>query len=674
MRIVKRILIGFLVLFTVFLSDVKEGYCNNVGGNSGSTANSGDMKGTGSKKTSQSSPLDYGLRFSLVNNTGAYDGKIIGKSVDLFHLKNWGNKSFGNKDGEIIHSRYGTSKVEYLRGKKKLDLHDEHYLSKDGGYAKWYKDIWKVFGYKMARKKDKKAWVLEKKHRKKLTEYMGVTKEQYFDPDNRLVVEPIFYFYMEGKYYGLTATEIGLFDHLLENKNGAGLGKYKSKRSIKSHQGGRSHSAIPAADYLEHEKWGIDKPTIAQKRKGYIYNNNEMINKMGISVFHFIKPTDPPKKPKIENVDYIYRCDTDVFTSVELTMKSEANPDNPLSVDFEIPGVGTLTASGIYCPKGYKQLVWVRWHTPSEPCDMSIRISSNIGGTATIKAKIEEKTPWEPHNPVADDKRPLDLDEFQMNADPDKSKYAKIKEKKKTIWSRWEIVEHQPRGDFRNWKEIRHYKTDKDGHSYYSHSTYVAIWDEKAYWSFGEHEYRTDTAPDGSSVTYIVNGRTPSNPTYYTAEIKKLEMKVKPAKTCKKENPDERYIKSGYGIEADITSDVYSNETSNVTGFQTSKYLFPEFNYKKYWRLGDKTEEKNIRDTISGKIQLPKNWYSYTGYFGYTDGRYHFLPIWYPDGNYKVYAKVYDCWTPAGELRCKITSDITCKGAMWDDWHVQIVK
>ena len=172
----------------------------------------------------------------------------------------------------------------------------------------------------------------------------------------------------------------------------------------------------------------------------------------------------------------------------------------------------------------------------------------------------------------------------------------------------------------------------------------------------------------------MVNGRTPSEPTYYTAQLKKIEMKIKPAQTCKRENPDERFIKSGYGIEADIASSVYSNESSNVTGFQTSKYLFPEFNYKKYWRLGDKTEQKNIRGTIKGKIQLPKNYYSYTGYFGYSDGRYHFLPIWYPDGNYKVYAKIYDCWTPAGELRAKVTADITCKGAMWDDWHVQIVK
>ena len=675
MRMFKRVLIGVLFICSVLMLNTKDGLCSgDISGNSGSTQNGGNMHHVGGRKTSQSSPFDYGIRFSLVNNTGGYDGKIIGRTVDLFHLKNWGNKSFGNKDLEIIHSKHGTSKVEYLRGKKKLDLHDEHYLSKDGGYAKWYKDIWKVYGSGMARKSHKKKWLTEKKNAKVLMKYMNVTKSQFYNRNNYLVVEPIFYFYMEGKYYGLTATEIGLFDYLMENKNGVGLGKYKSNRSIKSHQGGRSHSAIPAADYLQIDKWGIEKPTAMQKRRGYRYSNSEIINKMGISIFRFLKPDTPPPDPVIENVDYIYRCDTDVFTSVELTMKSEANPNNPLSVDFNIPGVGTVTASGIYCPKGYKQLVWVQWHTPKQPCDMNIRVSSNIGGSATIKARVEENTQWEPHNPVADDERPIDLDEFQMNISPDKSKYAKIKEKKKTIWSRWEIVEYHPRGDFRYWKEIKHYSTDSDGHSYYDYSTYEAIWDENPYFSFGQHEYTTNTAPDGSSVTHVVNGRTPSEPTYYTAQLKKIEMKIKPAQTCKRENPDERFIKSGYGIEADIESSIYSNESSNVTGFQTSKYLFPEFNYKKYWRLGDKTERKNIRGTIKEKMQLPKNYYSYTGYFGYSDGRYHFLPIWYPDGNYKVYAKIYDCWTPAGELRAKVTADIICKGAMWDDWHVQIVK
>ena len=34
---------------------------------------------------------------------------------------------------------------------------------------------------------------------------------------------------------------------------------------------------------------------------------------------------------------------------------------------------------------------------------------------------------------------------------------------------------------------------------------------------------------------------------------------------------------------------------------------------------------------ITDKISFPKNWYSYQGYHNYNNGRYHFLPIWYPD-------------------------------------------
>lgn len=612
---------------------------------------------TGSKGTSTHYANDYGVRFSLVNVSDATNGKIIGHSVDFYNIDK-GELSKKN----VIHSINGGTKLQYIRGRLKFALNDRNYVDSQGGHAYHYDKIWKVYGSGAASKKAKKDWILNKKHAKKLMKCLGVTKEQFKDKNNRLVIEPVCYFFMEGRYYGLTPTEIGLFDYQLSK--GGKMDGFESNRSIRSHQGGWTHHVVPISNYLQKSKWGIDAPTGSLIRSGVRYTDAQMINTMGIGYFHFLGKKDKPKIVDIGTYDYIYRCDTDVFTSVELTLSSEANPDSPLNVDFVIPGIGTITAGNIYCPKGYKQLVWVKWHTPKEPTDMIIFVGGNKGAGAEIKVRVEEKTPWEPHNPVADDTRPLDLDEFQMNADISKSKYAKITEKKKTVWSRWEIVEYQPQGDFKEWKEIRHYNT----------STYEDIWDEDPYWSFGEHEYATSTAPDGSSVTYVVNGRTPTSPRYYEAKLKKLEMKVHPAKTCEKQNPDKSIIKSGYGIEADITSEIYSNESSNVTGFQTSKYLFPEFNYKKYWRLGDKTEENRANKNINSKIQLPKNLYSYTGYFGYTDGRYHFLPIWYPDGNYKVYAKVYDCWTPTGELRGKVTADITCKGAMWDDWHIQIVK
>lgn len=653
MRIFKNILLG--LIFVLFFSINVWG--TNTGGNSGGHDNSGHMGGNGTVKNN-SIATDYGIRFSLVSNDRGYEGKIIGRSVDWYreNRNDWKSKN-------IIHSKDGTTKIEYLNGNKRLNLTDKDYNADMGGYAYHYKDIWKVYGNGRAVKSQKKAWLKQKKHIRALISNMNVTMEQFCNPKNRIVVEPIFYFHFEGDYYALTAHEIALKDKELLKAG---------KLNIRKKQGSRSHGAVPSADYLQKDKWGIPALPKSYARSGLRYSNDVIMRYMGISIFHPIgESLNEP--PKIETFDYVYRCDTEVYTSVNLTMGSDATPDSPLNVSFEIPNNGTINATGIYAPKGYEQLAWVRWRTPKKPADIIINVYSNKGGNNQIKVRIEENLPWEPHNPTATDIKPTDYKEFKPDYNPNESKYCKMPENKSLVWSKWEILDYQPLGDFLYWKEIRHYTTDDDGNRVYSHSSYEDVWDENPYWSFGEHEYTTDTAPDGSSVTYIVNGRAPSYPTYYTAYIVDKYMKLKPAKTCEKANTDERLIKSGYGIEAKVFSNISTNAGGEVTGFQTSKFMFPEFNYSKYWRLGDRTEQKR-QAGIYETIELPINYYSYTGYHDIIKARYHFLPVWYPNGSYKVFVKAYDCWTPAGELRFKTTSDIMCKGSLWDDWHIQVVR
>ena len=65
-------------------------------------------------------------------------------------------------------------------------------------------------------------------------------------------------------------------------------------------------------------------------------------------------------------------------------------------------------------------------------------------------------------------------------------------------------------------------------------------------------------------------------------------MDVHPASTASRANPDKNSVKRGYGIGADISMKIKGNGIGAVTGFQTSRYFFPEFNYKKYWRWGDR--------------------------------------------------------------------------------------
>lgn len=612
----------------------------------------GGPKGRG---TSQNYSIagDFGIRFSLVDKK---TGQQIGHSVDYFKLDN------KQKKGKILHSLKGETKINYKKFGAELKGKKARYLADQGGYAYYKSNLWNVVDYagrKRAGREFIMKWV-QSKHSVQLAQRMKVSLAEFKSPDNRVVIEPIFYFTLGGEYYGLTAHEIALVDS-------ATGGKIRAKHVSRSHQN------FPLALYLKKGRFTISKHNGQVKR----FSNAEIVERLGIGIIG-AKDKLMEEPPKLTTYDYIYRCDTDVYTSVELTAQSDSTPDNPLDVTFYIPSVGNYEVNYVYAPAGYSQLVWVKWHTPNTPMELEILVRSNKGVGKTLKADIRKKVPWEPQNPKADDKKPVNLTDFQINFNPNNSNTTKMKEVKKTSWSKWEIVEYQPRGDFLRWDSVDHYKweTGSDGkqHRVFDYTSYHDIWDEKPYWSFGKHDYTTSTAPDGSSVTYVVNGRTPTEPTYYQAEIGKATLNVKPAKTCKKQNPDPKFIKSGYGIEADLELEVKGNGRNDVTGFQSAKYFFPEFNYKKYWRFGERIDRMVTVGKITDKLKLPKNWYSYTGYHGYTDGRYHFLPIWYPDGNYKVHTNVYDCWTPAGELKVKAENKITCKGAMWDDWHIQIEK
>ena len=110
------------------------------------------------------------------------------------------------------------------------------------------------------------------------------------------------------------------------------------------------------------------------------------------------------EEPEVDEFDYEYRVDTDVITSVEVS-GGQSDPDNPVTVQFIIEG-NTYTVSNVYYPEGDSQLVWVKWHTPDEPCVCTIRVRVQGGGTAqsTITANIVDLDGNDPPNPVADDR------------------------------------------------------------------------------------------------------------------------------------------------------------------------------------------------------------------------------------------------------------------------------
>ena len=68
-------------------------------------------------------------------------------------------------------------------------------------------------------------------------------------------------------------------------------------------------------------------------------------------------------------------------------------------VRFVIQG-RTYTVSNVYYPDGDSQLVWVKWHTPSEPCVITIAVSVSGGGTAqsTITCNVVDLDGNDPPN------------------------------------------------------------------------------------------------------------------------------------------------------------------------------------------------------------------------------------------------------------------------------------
>jgi hypothetical protein len=75
-------------------------------------------------------------------------------------------------------------------------------------------------------------------------------------------------------------------------------------------------------------------------------SNTDIISSLGIGIVRF---TEQPEELVITDYDYEYRVDTDVITSVEIS-GGQADPDNPVSVQFNIDG-RSYTVSEVYYPE-----------------------------------------------------------------------------------------------------------------------------------------------------------------------------------------------------------------------------------------------------------------------------------------------------------------------------------
>lgn len=371
--------------------------------------------------------------------------------------------------------------------------------------------------------------------------------------------------------------------------------------SLRSKMVSLSHKNLPLAMFLETPDLGYPA---WDGSKNTPASDTDIITSLGLGVVRFNEA--PPEPTEVSTTDYEYRVNTEVITSVTVR-GGQADPDNPVTVSFNIGGQ-TYTVSGVYYPAGDSQLVWVRWTTPSAPQTMIIHVSVTGSGSAsqgTITAKIVNLAGNDPPNPVANDRN----DSYTATSVPSK---AQMTSASWGIWRPW-------------W------------HAYWVwHSTGEdsGYWCDHGWWEFDWISY---TASLSATMSIVPDAKDP------TAGGKTM--------------------KSGYGINQTTTANVSTNQSSAVTRAQTAVTYFPEFQYKKYWRLLEQTQSR-----YNARFEFASNKYST------YKRRTHFTPIWMPDGNYTPYTWLLDCWTPAGMLSMNLTDSVKIQGNLWSDWHIAPVK
>ncbi len=434
--------------------------------------------------------------------------------------------------------------------------------------------------------------------------YCGFDYDTLLGGEYKVMVEPLAFVTFQGIRTAMTATEAALYDRLLGG-------------TMQQRMPSLSHKNLPLAIFLETSDLGFPAWTGSKTER---VSNDNIISSLGVGIVRFNEVISP------ESVDYEYRVDTDVITAVTVS-GGQSDPDNPVTVSFHINGA-TYSVSNVYYPEGSSQLVWVKWHTPPTPQIINISVSASGGGTpgkGTIVAKIVDLDGYDPPNPTANDRN----DGYSAS----NAVLPSFPGKTSASWSVWYAWWYE------NW-----------------------VWHSDWQWNDGDHD---STCPAGCTTDHGEwedegewkdDGWWEFDRSYYNASFF-ANMSLTP--DDKSPTAFATTIKSGYGVNIEVSASASSNDSAAITEPQTAVSYFPEFYYQTYWRLLERTSSG-----MSSVFEFKRNVYST------YDRRTHFTPIWMKDGTYTVYTYALDCWTPDGMLAVELTDSVNISGDLWKDWHI----
>jgi len=442
----------------------------------------------------------------------------------------------------------------------------------------------------------------------------GIEYDTLINGQYKILIEPVAYFLFNGNYFAMSAHQAALYDQMLSG-------------GLRSKMVSLTHKNLPLAMFLERAELGYPAWTGTTTKN---VSNDTIINYLGLGVVHFTEepiPEESIETPDPEEDDwwygfgwmygvgngnpagpqYAYRTDTDVITSIRVTADQEYNPDNPLSARFVIDGNNYLVED-IVIPEDESQIVWVKWHTPDEPGEVTIRVT--VGGrTRTARAVIEEIVDNEPPDPKANDRNDL----FQMPNVPVQTETETLS------WGVWSASWHEYWEWIPNWEWTGTHWVDN------------GQWVDNGWYDFTFNRYHA-TLDANQSIS--PNTKVPTS--------------------------SGNRMKSGYGFDTSLECRIDTNAPVRAyTQAQTTQMFFPEFEYSTYFRVLDRNVQ-SYRSTF----QFKENRYST------YKSRSHFTPVWFPDGDYKTYTMVYDAWTPAGMLRVNKTASLNLVGNLFEDWHI----
>ena len=421
----------------------------------------------------------------------------------------------------------------------------------------------------------------------------------------KLVIEPVIYLIYNDLYYAMTTTEAGLYNRML----GGDLGAHFPTVVMKN---------LALALFLEKADLGFSAYTGPRTTAR---TTEELIGTLGIGIISY--KGAPPTEAEY---DAVYRIDTDVITSTTLSTMDEINNDEPAAVTFSMGG-RSYQMTDVVMPENGSQLVWVKWHTPSEPCEITIHISADKGSlaTTTVRAKVVDLNEDPPPDPMADDR----YDGYIRPALPTGQNVTS------SNWGVWWCWWHE------NWVWVPDWEWEDGDHDAGCPPGCTSDhggWEDNGEWKDkGWYEYERDSysASLSASMQIMPDGK---NPTASGSTMK-----------------------SGYGINMEASARMLSGAPSDhITQVQTCVAYFPEFQYTDYWRLLERTSPG-----YPAVFQFRQNEYST------YNRRTHFTPVWFPDGDYTVYAQVMDAWTPAGMLKIHLNDTLTVHDNLFSDWHVR---